>query len=294
MMKASDLLTPDRILAPFRAPDLMGAVEAILGRLEEGKALREGAAARMAEALASGAAGEFVAVAEGIVLLAVRTDKVDDLTAGMVVSPVPFSLEPREPGGVTEVLLLLLTPRRLSTLKVQALPSLVRVFRDDARSARLRRARDPGEVRAMREFMDVELDERLLVEDAMTPVAYRVFPETPMGEVLDLMVRRELTAIPVVNERYEVLGVITTHEALQHLLPRRVSGEGMDMSGAPGSGLARDVMTRSVMCVSQDQSLLEAANLIVNRDVAQVPVIRDGEFVGFLTRDAVLKKLSSV
>ena len=294
MMKASDLLTPDRILVPFEAPDLGRAVEAILGRLEEAKALREGSAARMAEAVASGAAGELVAVTEGITLVAVRTDKVEDLTAGMVVSPRGFSLEPREPGGVTEVLLLLLTPRRLSTLKVQALPSLVRVFRDDARRDRLRGARNPDEVREIQEFMEVELDERLLVEDAMTPVPYRVFPETPMAEVLDLMVRRELTAIPVVGERYEVLGVITAHEALQHLLPRRVSGEGMDRSGAPGSVLARDVMTRSVMCVSQDQSLLEAANLIVNRDVAQVPVIREGEFVGFLTRDAVLKKLSSV
>jgi CBS domain-containing protein len=47
----------------------------------------------------------------------------------------------------------------------------------------------PSEVRGIREFMEVELDERLLVEDAMTPVAYRVFPETPMGEVLDLMVQ---------------------------------------------------------------------------------------------------------
>jgi CBS domain-containing protein len=294
MMKASDLLTPDRILVPFEAPDLRRAVEAILERLEEGKALREGAAGRIAEAVASGAAGELVAVTEGITLVAVRSDKVDDLTAGMVVSPRGFSLEPREPGGVTEVLLLLLTPRRLSTLKVQALPSLVRVFRDDTRRDRLRSARNPEEVRGIREFMEVELDERLLVEDAMTPLAYRVFPETPMGEVLDLMVRRELTAIPVVGGRYEVLGVITAHEALQHLLPRRVSGEGMDRSGAPGAVLARDVMTRSVMCVSQDQSLLEAANLIVNRDVAQVPVIREGEFVGFLTRDAVLKTLSSV
>ncbi len=293
MMKASDLLTPDRVLAPCPVADLRGALEAVLLRLEMGQSLRGGTVPGMVDALASGTAGELVMVTEGIALLAARTDKVTDLTAGMMVAPEPFSLEPREPGGVAEVLFVLLTPRRLSTLKVQALPSLIRVFKDGERGRRLRRARDPGEVLALRELMEVELDERLLVEDAMTPLGYRVFPETPLSEVLDLMVRRELPAIPVVGERYEVLGVITAHEALQHLLPRRVSGEGMEGSGSPGAALAREVMTRSVMCVSEDQSLLEAANLLVNRDVAQVPVIREGEFVGFLTRDAVLRKLSS-
>lgn len=293
MMKASDLLTPDRVLAPLSVPDLRGALEAVLLRLERGQSLREGVSGGMAEALASGAAGELVDVTEGIALVAARTDKVTDLTAGMIVSPEPFSLAPREPGGTAEVLFVLLTPRRLSTLKVQALPSLIRIFKDGDRRNRLRRARDPGEVLALRELMEVELDERLLVEDAMTPLGYRVFPETPMSEVLDLMVRRELAAIPVVGERYEVLGVVTAQEALQHLLPRRVSGEGVDGGRAPGATLAREIMTRSVMCVSEDQSLLEAANLLVNRDVAQVPVIREGEFVGFLTRDAVLRKLSS-
>lgn len=126
----------------------------------------------------------------------------------------------------------------------------------------------------------------------MTPLTYRIFPDTPLREVLDLMVRRDLPAVPVVGERYEVLGVITAAEALRHLLPRRVSGEAEGgAGGTPGATTAREVMSRSVMCVAEDQSLLEAANLMVNRDVQQVPVIRDGEFVGFLTRDAVLRRL---
>jgi CBS domain-containing protein len=50
-------------------------------------------------------------------------------------------------------------------------------------------------------------------------------------------------------------------------------------------------MTRTVLCVSEDQSLLEAANLMVNRDVEQLPVVREGELIGFLTRDAILRIL---
>ena len=44
---------------------------------------------------------------------------------------------------------------------------------------------------------------------------------------------------------------------------------------------ARDLMTRTVLCVSEDQGLVDAANMMVNRDVEQLPVVREGELVGF-------------
>ena len=50
-------------------------------------------------------------------------------------------------------------------------------------------------------------------------------------------------------------------------------------------------MTRSVLCVSEDQALSEAANMMVNRDVEQLPVVREGELVGFVTRESILRAL---
>jgi CBS domain-containing protein len=50
-------------------------------------------------------------------------------------------------------------------------------------------------------------------------------------------------------------------------------------------------MTRSVLCVSEEQALSEAANMMVNRDVEQIPVVREGELVGFVTRDSILQAL---
>ena len=50
-------------------------------------------------------------------------------------------------------------------------------------------------------------------------------------------------------------------------------------------------MTRTVMCISEEQSLIEAASIMVNRGVEQLPVIREGEMVGLLTRREVLRWL---
>ena len=127
--------------------------------------------------------------------------------------------------------------------------------------------------------------EALLVQHALKPAQYRVYSDTPLAEVVDLMVRREVRAVPVVGERYEVLGIITSGDALHCVLKER--------PGAPvvKELLARDVMTRAVLCVSEDQLLVDAANTMVMRDVEQLPVVRDGEFIGFVTRDTILRAL---
>ena len=50
-------------------------------------------------------------------------------------------------------------------------------------------------------------------------------------------------------------------------------------------------MTRQVLCVSPDQPLAEVASLMVNKDTARVPVVREGRVVGFLTRGDIVRKL---
>lgn len=138
--------------------------------------------------------------------------------------------------------------------------------------------------------MDTRPSQALLVEDAAVPAKYRVYADTPMVEVVDLIVRRGLRAVPVVGERYEVLGIITTGDALERVLRDAPSDE------AEGEGLdsdltARDVMTRAVLCVSETQPLVDAARMMVNRKVEQLPVVRDGELIGLITRNAVLRAL---
>jgi CBS domain-containing protein len=125
------------------------------------------------------------------------------------------------------------------------------------------------------------------VEDALEAVKYRVYPDTPVSEVIDLMVRRGARAIPVVGEQYEVLGIITAGDALREVL-RDGSPEESGAEVGHGPRLARDVMTRAVLCVSETQLLADAARMMANRKVEQLPVVRDGELIGLITRDAIL------
>jgi CBS domain-containing protein len=296
-MKLSDLLMDDWVAVPLEAPDLRGALKALVDLLIGTDSIDADTADRLQRDLASASRTEVVRINEEIVLVVGRCEALEDASVLLGIGREPFKVPGQGRTTTTaRAVILLLTPRRLELFRERLVPTLSRVLRDEDRTARLLSAGSAMEIRALRELMEIELHDRLLVEDALTPLKYRIYPDTPLLEVVDLMVRRRLRAVPVVGENYEVLGIVTVGDALKHLLPRPRAGEEAPRGGS-GSGKvprelgARDVMTRTVMCVSEDQNLLEAANIMVNRDVEELPVVREGELIGFLTREAILRML---
>jgi CBS domain-containing protein len=137
---------------------------------------------------------------------------------------------------------------------------------------------------------DATIVNPLRVSDAIESVKYRVYPDTPFSEVVDLMIRRGTEAVPVVGERYEVLGIITEGDALRQVVEDG-RGDRAEEHESDGPLLARDIMTRAVLCVSETQPLVDAARMMANRKVRQLPVVREGELIGLITRDAVLRAL---
>jgi CBS domain-containing protein len=295
-MKLSSVLSSGQIIVPLEAEDLSEVIHALVVRMEEDERVEDGSGAWLSEALAARDIGEIIRVNESILFLVARTEVVEDLTLSLGIAPSPFKVD--EEGEEEEItsaqaIFLLLTPRRISTLKVQVLPTLSRILRDGERTARLLGAGTPAEVMALDELMDADLMDQLLVEDGLTPLRYRVYPDTPIREVVDLMIRRELHVVPVVGENYEFMGVITAADVLKHLLPARLSGETKrpEEIRAEESLTAREAMNRSIMCISDDLSMMEAAKSMVNKGVDRLPVVREGELLGFFTLDTALQAL---
>ncbi len=53
----------------------------------------------------------------------------------------------------------------------------------------------------------------------------------------------------------------------------------------------RDVMNRSVLCVSEDLDLDEVVTTMVNKDLEVLPVVKDGALTGVVTRGEIVCKL---
>jgi CBS domain-containing protein/mannitol/fructose-specific phosphotransferase system IIA component (Ntr-type) len=288
-MRLSEILSEDRILVPLEAETLEEAIGLLCHGLETSGTLPKGAGPRLAGEFFSGARGEVIRVNEWVILAAARSEQVDRFTGTLGLAPEPFDMGGEGEGGTASVLLLLLTPRRVSPLKLQAIPALSRFLREKRHATRLKGCKTPSEISGFSAFMEVEVQDQLLVADGLTPLQYRVYADTPLAEVVGLMVRQGIRAVPVVGQKLEFLGLITSGDAIRYLLPERLTGTegGKEM----GSLLAREVMVRSIMCISEEQSLVEAANLMVNKGVSQLPVVRGGELVGFLSVDSALHLL---
>jgi CBS domain-containing protein len=287
-MKLSEILSGDRIQVPLEAETLEEAIGLLCHGLETSGTLPEGAGTRLAGEFFSGARGEVIRINEWVILVAARTSDVGRLTGTLGLAREPFDLG-GEDEGTASVVFLMLTPRRVSPLKLQAIPTLSRFLREKENAARLREGVSRSQVTSFSEFMELEVQDQLLVADGLSPLKYRVYADTPLPEVVGLMVRQGLSAVPVVGEKLDFLGLITSADAIKNLLPDRITGgtEGK----ASDALMAREVMSRSVMCISEDQSLVEAANLIVNKGVRQLPVVRAGELVGFLSVETALRLL---
>ncbi len=141
------------------------------------------------------------------------------------------------------------------------------------------------EVLSSNTFVDNNIPMTVTVEDVLTPLSYRIYPDSPLAEIQQLMMRRGVAALPVIGANHELLGIITSADVLAHTLSGRESGSPTGRR-AP---VARDLMTRSVLCVSEDESLLVASRSMISRGVSMLPVVRDGEIIGFLTRGTVMR-----
>ena len=128
----------------------------------------------------------------------------------------------------------------------------------------------------------------LKVGDVMTSDPVVVGPEAPLGEAAELMRKKGIRHLPVVDGERHLLGIITdrdlVHAAIVPLLARYLAWDPHRLQ-AP---LVRDVMTWSVVTTSPHVPLAHAGLRMFQRRIGSLPVVDGDRLVGMLTdRDIV-------
>ncbi|HEV7591473.1 MAG TPA: CBS domain-containing protein [Longimicrobium sp.] len=281
------MLRPEHVVVPLPADTVQAAVSALAQRLIDGGAVDQ--PERLARLLAESRVRDLVHVGDRVLLPHVRTDAVSRLVVALGVSPTPLMV-PGVDDAAAQIVVLVLAPPSATGLYLQTVASLARVLRDDAVVDAMVAARTPEEVLALPEMREITIQPRLTVRDVMTERVYRVGPDASVREVLDMVAERRLRAVPVVDEDRGVLGMVTDRDLLRFFLPvvQKTTGE------SPASlkdTKVREVMSRSVICVSEDQALAEVMSIMVTKDLERLPVVNEGRLTGFLTRGDILRKL---
>jgi CBS domain-containing protein len=294
-MRLSEVLRPEHVIVPLQADTFRAAVRELVQRLVDTGALLH--PERVEKLTTEERVRDVVHVGDRILLPHLRTDAVSELVVAIGVSSGPLRTTGSTAEPTEQIVVLVLAPPSAANLYLQMVAGLARALRTSGVVERILAAGSAEEIIEIAEIRNLSVQPRLAVRDIMTQRVHRVFPDTPVSELLELLARHELKAVPVVGEKREVLGIVTDRDLLRFLLPQVVqagTGEPQELKAQERplqDTPVREIMSRSVMCISEDQSLAELASIMVNKDVERLPVVSEGKLTGFLTRSDILRKL---
>jgi len=143
--------------------------------------------------------------------------------------------------------------------------------------------------------------------DVMTTEIVTVPPDAPVHAIAELLLRHGISAVPVVDAGGAPIGIISEGD----LMPRdeaarearhdwwlQILSEGEAVHPDYVQFLksdrrcARDIMVSPVVTIDEAMALPAVAELLVQRKIKRVPVLRDGRIVGIVSRADLLKAIA--
>jgi CBS domain-containing protein len=144
--------------------------------------------------------------------------------------------------------------------------------------------------------------------DIMCTPVFSVTPDTPVKEIAALLLEKRISGVPVLDEG-RLVGLVSEGDLL------RRHEIGTDRASRPESWWLRmfstpeqtptdyvktharradDVMTRKVITIKPETPLAEIATLLESHGIKRVPVMRDGELVGIVSRANLIQALAGM
>ncbi len=142
------------------------------------------------------------------------------------------------------------------------------------------------------------------VQDIMTPEVSTVRPEATLAEVVEKLLDKPYTALPVVDETERLVGIVSDTD----LLERGDMEVSINLKRATDPELARslihrlrqntgkvsDVMTANPVTINPQASLSQAARLMGKGSLKRLPVVNaEKRLVGILSRFDIIKALAA-
>ena len=301
-MRLKEVVDAQHVVVPLTALTVKEATERLAERLIATGAVGEGEANRLNAVIRNAWPEDMVSVGEHAFLPHFRTEAVRKLVTAIGISTTPIRWE-KDPHRAARIVILIVAPPRETPTYLQVVGGFARILSDPETVLALLAAKTPEQVSQIGALDAVDLPSHLTVRDLMTPDVLAARPDQSLGEVARLMIEKDVRAIPVVDEGGALMGMVTHRELLRYLIPDYIqktkSGEfravpknpAARSSSNPRDLPVKDVMARTVLCLSEDQTLSDVANLMNNKDVDRFPVVREGVVVGFLTRADLIRRL---
>ncbi len=121
---------------------------------------------------------------------------------------------------------------------------------------------------------------KLQVHQVMTKQLVTIGPDTPVDEALDLLLRHQISGLPVVDANNILLGVLSERDLLGLLC------EGEGRSDQP----VEKFWTTDLITLNENDLLPDVAELFLKHPVRRLPVVDEqGRLIGIVARRDVIR-----
>ena len=124
--------------------------------------------------------------------------------------------------------------------------------------------------------------EKIKVSDYMTRKLVTFRPEQPVLEVIEILLKKNISGGPVVNEKNELVGIISEGDCLKEISDCRYHNLPME------DVRVDQHMIKNVDTIDGDMHVLDAANKFLESKHRRFPILKNGKLVGQISQRDVL------
>lgn len=142
------------------------------------------------------------------------------------------------------------------------------------------------------------------LKDIMTRDVITVSPNMTLRAAVQLLFKLKISGLPVVNEKSEVIGMITEKEIIAMSLPNYIEQVGdfaymldsepfRNKFGDIDKILVKDVMRKDVVTVSIDTPVAEVARSMLSQKARRMPVLdKNKKMAGMIARADIVREIA--
>lgn len=123
----------------------------------------------------------------------------------------------------------------------------------------------------------------LKVSDYMTTKLITFYPDQSVEEVIQALIKYKISGGPVVNDKNELVGIISEGDCIKHISESRYYN-------MPAENIKIESrMVRNVETIDGNMNIFDAASKFLNEKRRRFPIVENGKLVGQISQKDVLK-----
>lgn len=126
--------------------------------------------------------------------------------------------------------------------------------------------------------------EPILASDYMTKKLITFKAEQPIEEVIDVLIANKISGGPVVNDKNELIGIISEGDCMKQISESRYYNLPIDKSNTVAKAMVKDVET-----INGNMNIFDLANKFLQSKRRRFPIIENGKLIGQISQKDVLK-----